>query len=142
MDSYWRNIGSVQDYYRTNMDFLKPEVADHFFREYPDVYSRIDDNPPVKYNPTAQVRGALIASGGIINGTVENSIIFKNVFIGNNTVIRNSIIMNDVYIGDNCLVENCIVESRGTLQAGNRYVGSPEEPRIILEKDPQFMAIK
>ena len=39
MDSYWRNIASVESYYRTNMDFLKPEVRDYFFRQYPDVYS-------------------------------------------------------------------------------------------------------
>ena len=47
---YWSNIASVEDYYRTNMDFLKPEVRDYFFKTYPDVYSKIDDLPPAKYN--------------------------------------------------------------------------------------------
>src|SRR5699024_10755548 len=101
MDTYWSNIASVESYYETNMDFLKPEVRDYFFKQYPDVYSKIDDLPPAKYNPGAQVRNSLISSGSIINGTVENSVLFKKVYIGNNCVIKNSIILNDVYIGDN-----------------------------------------
>jgi len=51
MDTYWSNIASVESYYKTNMDFLKPEIRDYFFKQYPDVYSKIDDLPPAKYNP-------------------------------------------------------------------------------------------
>lgn len=41
LDSYWSNIASVESYYKTNMDFLKKEVRDYFFREYPDVHSKV-----------------------------------------------------------------------------------------------------
>ena len=47
---YWRNIASVEDYYGTNMDFLKPEVRNYFFKQYPDIYSKVDDLAPAKYN--------------------------------------------------------------------------------------------
>ena len=43
LDSYWSNISTVESYYRTNMDFLKREVRDYFFNQYPGVYSKIDD---------------------------------------------------------------------------------------------------
>ena len=69
------------------------------------------------------VKNSLVASGSIINGTVENSILFKKTFVGNNCVIKNSIILNDVYLGDNVYIENCIVESRDTIRANTRYVG-------------------
>lgn len=46
LDSYWSNIATVDSYYKTNMDFLKPEVRDYFFKQYPDVYTKIDDLPP------------------------------------------------------------------------------------------------
>ena len=45
---YWRNIASVDDYFRTNMDFLRPEIRDYFFRQYPDIYSKVEDLPPAK----------------------------------------------------------------------------------------------
>lgn len=138
MDTYWSNIASVESYYETNMDFLKPEVRDYFFKQYPDVYSKIDDLPPAKYNPGAQVRNSLISSGSIINGTVENSVLFKKVYIGNNCVIKNSIILNDVYIGDNTVIENCIVESRDTIRANTTHIGTPENIKIVVEKNERY----
>ena len=93
------------------MDFLKPEVRKYFFHDEPKIYSKVDDLPPAKYNIGSDVRNSLIASGCIVNSKVENSILFKKVFVGKNCVIKNSIILNDVYIGDNTHIENCIVES-------------------------------
>ena len=68
---YWSNIATVEDYFRTNMDFLKPEIRDYFFRQYPDIYSKVDDLPPAKYNAGAKIKNSLISSGCIINGMVE-----------------------------------------------------------------------
>ncbi|GFH96909.1 glucose-1-phosphate adenylyltransferase [Lachnospiraceae bacterium] len=135
---YWRNIASVADYYGTNMDFLKPEVRDYFFKQYPDIYSKVDDLPPAKYNPGADIRNSLISSGCIVNGVVENSVIFKKSYIGNNCVIKNSVILNDVYIGDNTYIENCIVESRDTIRAGSRFVGEGGI-RIVVEKNERYV---
>lgn len=138
MDSYWANISTVDAYYKTNMDFLKPEVRDYFFRQYPDVYSKIEDMPPAKYNPGADVRNSLVSAGCIINGKVENSIIFKKVFVGENCVIKNSIILNDVYIGDNTYIENCIVESHDTIRANSRHVGEGEV-KIVVETNERYV---
>ncbi len=138
MKDYWSNIASVEDYYRTNMDFLMPSVRDYFFRQYPDIYSKVDDLPPAKYNVGSNVKNSLISSGSIINGTVEDSVIFKKVFVGNNCVIKNSIILNDVYIGDNTHIENCIVESRDTIRA-NSYFKGEGEIKIVVEKNERYV---
>lgn len=135
---YWRNIASVEDYFRTNMEFLKPEVRDYFFKQYPDIYSKVEDLPPAKYNVGSQVKNSLVSSGCIVNGIVENSVVFKKSFIGNNCVIRNSIILNDVYIGDNTVIENCIVESRDTIRANSRFVGEPDSIKIVVEKNERY----
>ena len=135
---YWSNISTVESYYKTNMDFLKPEVRDYFFKQYPDVYSKVDDLPPAKYNPGSQVRNSLVSSGCIVNGVVENSVIFKKSYIGNNCVIKNSIILNDVYIGDNTHIENCIVESRDTIRANSYFVGEGEV-KIVVERNERYV---
>ena len=129
MEGYWSNIATVEDYFRTNMDFLKPDIRDYFFRQYPDIYSKVDDLPPAKYNPDAVVKNSLIASGCIVNGVVENSVLFKKVYVGNNVTIKNSIILNDVHICDNTYIENCIVESRDTIHSDRRLVG---EGKILI----------
>lgn len=138
MTDYWRNIATVNDYFRTNMDFLKPEIRDYFLHQYPDVYSRVDDLPPAKYNPGSNVSNSLVSAGCIINGIVEDSVLFKKVFIGSNCYIRNSIILNDVYIGDNVHIENCIVESRGTVRANARY-GSEDGVRVVVETNDRYI---
>lgn len=119
------------------MDFLKREVRDYFFNQYPGVYSKIDDLPPAKYNPGSVVKNSLIASGCIINGQIENSVIFKNVYVGNNCVIKNSIVLNDVYLGDNTHIENCIVESRDTIRANSYYCGE-DGIKIVVEKNERY----
>ncbi len=138
MDTYWSNIASVESYYRTNMDFLKRDVRDYFFKEHPDVYSKVDDLPPAKYNPSADVKNSLVASGSIINGKVENSIIFKKVYVGDNCVIKNSIILNDVHIGDNTYIENCIVEAHGSIHAGQKLEGSPDDIQIVVQRKDEY----
>ena len=137
LDTYWSNIATVESYYRTNMDFLKPEVRDYFFNQFPEIYSKIDDLPPAKYNPGNVVKNSLISSGCIINGQVENSILFKDVYVGNNCVIKNSIILNNVYLGDNTHIENCIVESRDTIRANSYYCGE-DRIRIVIEKNERY----
>ena len=121
------------------MDFLKRETRDYFFRQYPDVYSKIEDLPPAKYNLGSKVQNSLISSGCIVNGEVSNSILFKKAYVGNNTVIKNSIILNDVFIGDNSYIENCIVESRDTIRANSTYIGDPNHIRIVVEHNERYI---
>ena len=116
LDTYWSNVASLEDYYRTNMDFLKPEVRKFFMTDYPTVYTKADDLPPAKFNAGSNIKNSLIASGSIINGIVEDSVIFKKGFVGSNCYIKNSVILNDVYIADNSHIENCIVESHSTIR--------------------------
>ena len=138
INSYWSNISTVESYYKTNMDFLKPEVRDYFFRQDPLIKTKIDDNPPAKYNAGACVKNSLVSSGCIINGTVENSVLFKKVFVGNNCVIKNSVILNDVYLGDNTHIENCIVESRDTIRANSYHCGEGEI-KIVVEQNERYV---
>ena len=137
LDTYWSNISTVNSYYKTNMDFLKKDVRNYFFKQYPDIYTKVEDLPPAKYNFGAEVRNSLVSSGCIVNGCVENSVLFKKIYIGNNSVVKNCIILNDVYIGDNSYLENCIVESGSTIKANSRYVGEGD-PIIVVEDNPIY----
>lgn len=137
MEGYWSNIASVESYYQTNMDFLKKDVQDYFFRQEPQIYSKAYDLPPAKYNAGSDVKNSLIASGCIINSKVEHSVLFKKVFVGNNSVIKNSIILNGAYIGDNVHVENCIVESNETLLSGSTYIGK-DKIRVVAENNNRY----
>ena len=136
-DAYWSNISTVEAYYRTNMAFLRPDIRNYFFRQEPSIKTKIDDLPPAKYNQGAIVKNSLVSSGSIINGIVENSVLFKDVYVGDNCVIRNSVILNNGYIGDNTRIENCIVESRDTIRANSCYCGE-DGIKIVVEKNERY----
>jgi len=144
-EGYWSNIATVESYYKTNMDFLKKDVRDYFFKSYPSIYSKVSDMPPAKYNPGADIKNSLVSGGCIVNGEVENSILFKKVFIGNNCIIKNSIILDDVYIGDNTVIENCIVESGNTINANTSYVNRIDDAeeegdiKIVIEGNERYI---
>ncbi|MCR5429628.1 MAG: glucose-1-phosphate adenylyltransferase subunit GlgD [Eubacterium sp.] len=137
MDSYWRNVATIENYFDANMDFLKPDVRDYFFNQYPDIYSKVDDLPPAKYNPGSDIGNSLISSGCIVNGEVKDSVVFTQAYVGNKAKIKNSIILNDVYIGDGAEIENCIVESHSTINPGEKR-GKKDEITIINEKNFRY----
>lgn len=128
-EGYWSNINTVDAYYKTNMDFLDPAVRNYFAVE-PAIRTKIEDLPSAKFNDGSNVRNSLISSGCIVNGQVENSIIFKQVFIGKGAVIKDSIILNGSYISEGAYLENCIVDGHEEIAAGARYV-SEGDPQII-----------
>lgn len=138
-ENYWRSIASLKAYYRTNLDFLKKEIRDEFFGDYPSVMSKVSDEPPAKFNYASKVSNSLCSSGCIVNGSVENSMLFRKVFVGNNTSIKNSIILDATYIGENCLIENAIIDSRCNIADGSVIKGSQEEIKIIQEQNPFYL---
>lgn len=132
-NGYWQSINSVKAYYETNMDFLNRDIRDLFMKRYPFIETKPKDEPPVKYNSNSKIKGALIGSGSIINGLVENSIMFSKVYTGDNSVIKNSIVMDKSYVGNNCLIENAIIDKEVILSDGKKIIGSVDKPIVIAK---------
>lgn len=138
LKGYWSNISTVDAYYKTNMDFLNADVRKYFFKDTPKIYSKTFDLPPAKYNVGSEVKNSLISSGCIINGNVQNSILFKKVFVGCNCVIKNSIVLNDVYLEDNTHIENCIIESRSTLKENTQHI-LDKGIEVVVERNNRYV---
>lgn len=134
MKGYWQSVASLRSYYNTNMDFLNKELRDGFFRQVPNIMSKVEDEPPAKFNYGSQISNSLCSSGCIINGHVEHSLLFRKVFIGRNTVVRNSIVLNGTYIGDDCYIENAIIDSKCNIKDGSVIKGTPEIIEVIKER--------
>lgn len=132
-EGYWRRIRSINEFYRINMDFLTPEVRNLFFNQSPYIYTKAKDEPPAKFNQAATVKNSIISGGDIINGEIENSVLFRKVFVGEGTIIKNSIIMEGVTIGKNCVIENAILDKQVFVSDGQRVIGNQEDI-VLLEK--------
>lgn len=130
---YAGRVDSIKSYYEVNMQMLKPDVRKALFESEQLIYTKVKDQVPTKYGSDASVSNSLIADGCVINGTVENSIVFRGVHIAKGAVVKNSIIMQNGVIEENCDIENVVVDKECTLRPSRRLVGQPNYP-VILPK--------
>jgi glucose-1-phosphate adenylyltransferase len=121
------------------MDFLDKEIRDDFFRVDPTIMSKVEDEPPAKFNYGSNVSNSLCSSGCIINGSVENSMLFRKVFVGKHTQVKNSILLNGTYIGDHCYIENAIIDSHCNIPDGTQIKSNDGEIRIIKDQTPFYL---
>lgn len=126
-------IDSVQAYYQTNMAALKKEVRDALFIKDRPILTKLRDEMPTRYAPGASVSNSLVGDGCVIEGRVENSIIFRGVTVRAGAVVKGCIIMQDALIGRNVEVENCILDKLTTVREGGRMIAPPDYPIVVAK---------
>ncbi len=130
-DNYFAKITSIKSYYDANMDLLKPESRKGLFPDNAPVYTKIRDNPPAKFAIGAKVNNSLIADGCIIEGTVENCILFRGAKVGKGSVVKDSIIMQDTVIGKDCQISCVITDKVVNITDKKILTGSANYPIYI-----------
>ena len=131
---YVSTINSIHDYYKTNMDLLNPQIWQELFMDNSLIYTRTKNDIPAQYKSKAKVQNSLIANGCIIEGTVSNSILFRDVKIAKGAEIKNSIIMQGCTINEDALVENVICDKSVTISPQKWLKGAINYP-FIVEKN-------
>lgn len=131
-----RRVSSLATYFQTNMDLLNPKVWQELFLkdDQHHIYTKIKDEAPAKYMEEARVVNSIIANGCVIEGQVENSILFRKVRVGRNTVIRNSIIMQHSIIGDNADLNYVVCDKSTIVQPEAILSGTKDEPLCISKR--------
>lgn len=129
----WR-IDSVQSYFRFNMDILDPQKRKGIFREDLPVYTKVRDEMPTYYGDDVTVVNSLLADGCQIEGTVENSVLFRGVRIAKDAHVKNCIIMQDGQIHSGAYIENCILDKQAVIKRNARLIG-PEVYPIVIGKN-------
>lgn len=129
---YLGKVSNIQDYLKVSQDMCIHEIRNEVLNNKERIiYTKTQDEAPAFYTPGADVRNSIISTGCRIEGTVENSIIFRSVNIGKGTVVRNSIIMMNVDIGDKVMLDNVIADKYVTVSDHVKIEGDDNEPVII-----------
>jgi len=123
----------VESYYQANMDFLNDDLRAQVFRDDKPIWTKLRDEMPARYAGDSLVTNTLVADGCLIEGTVENSILFRGVVVRPGAVIRNSIIMQDAVISRNAEVENCILDKQTTLRDNVRLIAPRSYPLVVAK---------
>lgn len=129
---YACRIESVFSLFRFNMDMLDVKTRHEMFNVNP-VYTKVRDEVPAKYMHDSSAVNSLVADGCVIEGHIENSILFRGVRVAPGATVKNSIIMQDSEIQQGAEVENVILDKQVTIKRDGRLIGQPSYPIVIAK---------
>lgn len=130
-DKYFEIIDSMKTYYNATMQLMNRSISREVFSLTKPIYTRVRDVAPAKYGIDCSVKTSVIADGCIIEGTVENSVLFRGVKVAKGAVVRNSILMQDAVIEENASFTNAIADKNVTISKGRSITGSQDYPVYI-----------
>ena len=136
-DAFVGTLSSVQAYYDVSMKLLEKENRGKLFNKNFPICTKERDDMPSLYGPESKLNNSLAADGCIIEGTVENSIIFKGVKIGKGAVVKNSILMQDSVVGENAKLNCVIADKNVNIKGGVELSGAPTFP-VSLSKSTRI----
>ena len=130
-EGYWKDVGTIDSLWEANMDLLDPDdpldLSDPSWKIYTEDISTV----PHFVGAKARLRRAYVNQGCVIEGTVENSVLFTNVEVAGDAVITDSVLMPDVEVSAGAQVRRCIVMAGVKIGAG-AVVGDPKSEHITL----------
>ena len=133
-DGYVSRIDSIASYYKLNMDMLDESIRTPLLYRPNPVYTKVKDEVPARYEAGAKAVNCLVADGCIIEGTVENSVLFRGVRVGKGAVVRNCILMQGVEVQDGAQLSNVISDKDAFIKRDRRIVGQESYP-VVIEKN-------
>ncbi len=133
-DGFYANINSMAEYYAINMSLLDPANREALFKikERP-IFTKVRNSAPTKYVGESKVKNSLIADGCVIEGTVENSILFRGVRVGKGAVVKNSILFQDTQILSGAFV-NCVIADKNVVIRNDVMLSGHASMPLYIEK--------
>lgn len=124
-------IDSMNSYYQANMALLDADTRKALFPKGRPVFTKVGDNAPVHYGIEAKVKNSLIADGCLIEGTVENSILFRGVKVAKGAVVRNCVLMQGTIVGADSDITAMVTDKNVEVQENAVHTCSVQHPLFI-----------
>ncbi|AEH51356.1 glucose-1-phosphate adenylyltransferase [Pseudothermotoga thermarum] len=127
-EGYWRDVGTIQSYWESNLELTRPVPPLNLYDRHWRFFTQTEEMPPAYCSPNSKIVNSIISEGCEIHGTVEGSVIFQGVYIGENSYVKNSVVMTNVHIGKNCkivdaiIAENVVIEDEVVIGEGEDAV--------------------
>ena len=132
-DGYVARISSMKSYFNENMKMLDDVNVDALFSAGNPIYTKIRDDNPARYINGSKVSNIMAADGCIIEGEVENSILFRGVKVGKGAWVKNCVLMQDTVIEADAGVEYVVTDKNATITRGKIIKGTVTFPVYVAK---------
>ena len=146
-DRYWRDVGTIDGYYEANMDLLNPEPSLDLYQSDWPIRTHQVQNPPARTVPGAGGSegifiNSIVGGGAVIKGgSVQHSILFPQVYVGDEAVVHDSILFSGVRVGPNAEIQNCIIDKGVEVPPGERIGFDPEQDRARFTRSDRGVVV-
>ena len=132
-DGYAARIADMKSYFDENMRLLEPGNVDKLFDPANPIYTKIRDDNPNRYLEGSKVKNSLLADGCVIEGTVENSVLFRGCQIKKGAVVKNCVLMQDTVVEEGCTVEYVVSDKNVHITSGKQLTGTDSFPVFVAK---------
>lgn len=133
VDNYVAVIDDIKSFYNENLALLDSDKRNKLFYGEGIIYTKVKDSVPTVYKDNACVKNSLVADGCVIDGTVENSVLFRGVKVAKGAVIRNSIIMENGVVMERASVNYAITDKDVTIREERTIAGYETYPVVVAK---------
>ena len=130
---YAARIADMKSYFDENMRLLQPGNVDKLVASANPIYTKIRDDNPTRYLEGSKVKNCLVADGCVIEGTVENSVLFRGCTIKKGAVVKNSVLMQDTIVEENCSVDYVVTDKNVHITTGKQLCGTDSFPVFVAK---------
>lgn len=132
-EGYWKDVGTIESLWEANMDLLNPRKKFDIFDKNWRIYSKSANKPSQVIGENAIVKNSLITEGCVINGTVENSVLFSGVIVEKGAIVRDSVVMCNSDIKKGATIEKAILGRNVVVKEDKKVCGKSEI--LLIEED-------
>lgn len=128
------HITSLESYFSSSMKLLDTEVRRGLFNvDNMPIYTKLRNSSPTRYSSSAHVVDSYVADGCLIEGTVENCILFRGVRIGKGTTVKNCVLLQDTFTGNNVSL-NCVISDKNAVICDGRMLSGYDTMPFFIPK--------
>lgn len=128
---YGRKINTINEFYQLNMELLDANVRKTLFKAETSIFTKEKDMTPTRYLDYARMKNSFVADGCVIDGIVENSILFRGVTVKKGAIIKNSILFENTNIDHQVELENVICDKNVMIRENKRLIGTEDFPIVV-----------
>ncbi len=132
-DGFVARVQSVAGYYERSMDLLDPAIRADLFNPSRPIRTKDQSNPSTYYSPNSRSVNSLIADGCVIEGEVENSILFRGVYVAKGAKVSNCILMQSTSIKEDVVLKYAITDKNVTVEPGRMLMGHSTYPIAVAK---------
>jgi glucose-1-phosphate adenylyltransferase len=125
---YVARLNSPNSFFAANMDLLDQKVRQDLFSEDHPVYTKVKDEVPARYGPRAHAANSIVADGCVIEGEIENCVLFRGVYVAEGAKLKNCIAMQGAQIQENSELSNVVLDKSVIVKRDGRSAGMKAIP--------------